>query len=237
MAEEQKSRFSDDSKYFRRAVDEDRQRSSTGFLLFAIALFLAWIPYVQYLGDLLLFIGILMIFFGRNGFSDNHVLNVDIAIFLIILMIIIAIVVAVISASTIASLNLSNNSGTITSSQALHQLSAIFSTYLGAMIVVSLIGGISYVLIPYDLLEKSWRILLIIAFLIMVGISITSYVLVSGLISNIISNAGTSSFLTIAANAQGQATLYGLLAAIPDILLGIIYLHARTRIEWGVAKE
>ncbi|MCL5800768.1 MAG: hypothetical protein M1341_05605 [Candidatus Thermoplasmatota archaeon] len=236
MAEEQKSRFSDDSKYLRRAVDEDRQRSSTGFLLFAIGLFLAWIPYILFVGDILLFIGLLMIFFGRNGFSDAHVRNVNMAIVLLVLMIIIAIAVAVFFALSIDSTLLSLNSGTITQSQALQQLSAALNTYLGALIVVSFIGGITYVLIPYALLERGWRTLLIVAFFIMVAVSITSFVLVSGSISNMISSAGSNSFATISANAQSQTTLYGLLAAIPDILLGIIYLHARSRIEWGATN-
>ncbi|MCL4342245.1 MAG: hypothetical protein M1267_00095 [Candidatus Thermoplasmatota archaeon] len=240
MAEEQKSRFSDDSKYLRRAVDEDRQRSSTGFLLFAIGLFLAWIPYILFVGDILLFIGLLMIFFGRNGFSDAHVRNVNMAIVLLVLMIIIAIAVAVFFAlsidSTLLSLNSGTITGTITQSQALQQLSAALNTYLGALIVVSFIGGITYVLIPYALLERGWRTLLIVAFFIMVAVSITSFVLVSGSISNMISSAGSNSFATISANAQSQTTLYGLLAAIPDILLGIIYLHARSRIEWGATN-
>lgn len=236
MAEEQKSRFSDDSKYLRRAVDEDRQRSSTGFLLFAIGLFLAWIPYILFVGDILLFIGLLMIFFGRNGFSDAHVRNVNMAIVLLVLMIIIAIAVAVFFALSIDSTLLSLNLGTITQSQALQQLSAALNTYLGALIVVSFIGGITYVLIPYALLERGWRTLLIVAFFIMVAVSITSFVLVSGSISNMISSAGSNSFATISANAQSQTTLYGLLAAIPDILLGIIYLHARSRIEWGATN-
>lgn len=229
MAQESKPELSDDSHFYYRARKADREHTSTGFLLFVMGVFLAWIPYAQYLGDILLLIGIWMIYKGRNGFSWKHERNVNIAIALIVIMMLISFFVAVFLVSTIASIP----SGATTLKQALQQLSATFNAFLGFVLVTSIIIGIGYFLMPYALVDGNGRFLLKVWFIIMVIFSIIIFLLAYSAISNLISNAGSTSFAAVAANTYYKVTIYGMLSAIPDIFLGVIYLYARSRIVWG----
>ena len=54
----------------RAASPRTRERANTGMLLMIVAFALFWVPYVQDLGSLLAFIGIIFLWFGRKAFDE-----------------------------------------------------------------------------------------------------------------------------------------------------------------------
>lgn len=211
-------------KYSDRGVN----RTELGLLLFAIGLFIGWIPYINYLGAFLVFLGAIFILIGRSAFSAQHDLYALLAFILVILSFIIYFVMDLNLGASIVSIVVSSTP----LSQEVTRLDIAFNAYLLFFIVFSFLSGLSYILFTYGLQDKVGKMMLFTAYGLTIVISVIMYIAIVPIVHNaflqIIAHPGSAS--AVGASMQGKITLYGLLGVIPDFILGVAYLHARSLI-------
>ena len=213
----------------------DISTTLTGLLLLGIGTGIAWIPfawipYVQYVGILLNFIGVILIFLNRHNFETKHSTYVVMSIViylvssLIVVFITVAGVISIVSTSYFSSLSLSQQESMVRG-----QLQTIV---LGA-IIAAMIGSIAYFTITYGLQDEKGKLLLLIG-------------LVSNFIIEIIIGAILYSFMTTFINGMfynntfhesklssfsGDLSSYSILSVIPMITYAIAYLRIRSVIQ------
>jgi MFS family permease len=201
------------------SVDYERNRqvdrTKTGALLLLIGTLLSWIPLIQFVGYLLIFIGVILVILGRKAFGPAHSRNVVVSIVLFIVGILVVIGVAVFAA-------LSNLSGVIGPGGTVNVtpafLASVANAGLLAGIVAAFILGIAELLFTYGLQAQTGRILLWAAYGANIALSVTLYLALSPLFNGVITAADYDSALLT------QET-YALLNVIPAMLFaGADYL-------------
>jgi hypothetical protein len=193
--------------YYEAQRREQVERTGTGLLLIAIGFFLSWVPIISYIGDLVAFIGALLVILSRRAFGPKHARNV----FWSIIVFVVGIASAVVSIF-IASLLVSN---------ALVSTSTFGDPYLYVGTVWEVFLGLIVVLFVYELELTTGRILLWVAY-------------TGGIVTTIVNTFITSTVNSgITTNFLGSLFLAGLISLIPAVLNGLAYLLARERIVHG----
>ena len=219
----------DMSDYGRQVWTKEIDRTRTGLFLLTVGLFISWIPYVQYIGGLLVFIGAILVILGRRAFGDKHSTYVVLAFVVFIISMVVSGAMASVFALSIASTLTSPNPPT---GQALiAQLDGGLASLLAGVIVASIIGTIAYILLSFELQAQIGKQVLIAAFIASVVIGIAMFALALPVLESVVSTAvqgGTT--INVAAEIQGKLLLFQLLDAIPDILLGTGFYLAYKRV-------
>lgn len=201
------------------AVDYERtkriDRTKTGVLLLLIGSLLTAVPLIGAIGDLLIFIGAILVILGRQAFGRAHARNVIVSIILFAIGILVVIVVTLIlilpSVGTIV-----GPGGTVTLTPAFQASTMVAGLLAG--IVSAIIIGIAEVLFTYALQAQNGKILLWAAYGANIALAIALYVILTPLYNAVVTTADLNAATTT------QQT-YTLLAAIPALLFaGADYL-------------
>jgi len=209
-------------------------RTKTGLLLLLIGVLLTPIPYVSIVGDIMIFVGAILVIVGRKAFGAIHARNTIWSI--IIFVIGIAVVFAgglafgfAVASATIAGIaNSTVNTTTIGQSLAsAFQILLVFSAVGGA------IFGIAEVLFTYALQKHLGRILLWAGYSAAIAVSVIEFIIISPLIENAASQSftGTTYDPTPFANLQSQLQVLGLLSFIPAIIYASAIYLAWSRVK------
>ena len=195
-------------------------RTKTGIFLLFVGSLLSWAPFgVSILGELLLFIGAILVIFGRKPFGTAHARNVLASIILFIVGIFIVIVVAVVALlPTVPSIV---SSGGVLTPQA--KAAAQNAGLVGA-IASAIVIGVAEVLFTYALQKQAGRILLWAAYAANLAVAVALYVLLSPIYNVVASEAD------FAAALDAQVS-YSLLAVVPALVFAAADYLAWSRIR------
>ena len=207
--------------------DGDISNTITGLLLLGIGTGIAWIPYIQYLGIILNFIGVILIFLNRHNFEAKHANYVVLSILIYIFFFIIAIATLIIGSTSLV--------GIINAP--LSQQESMIRNYMQTMIIASIVAGVvgsfAYFTITYGLQDQKGKLLLRIALasylVVETVIGDVLYSSVSSLLNNMFS--GNSLNLSALISFSQTITLYSLLTIIPMVTFAIAYLRIRWLID------
>jgi len=211
-------------------------RTKTGLLLLIIGILLGPIPYVVYVGGILVIIGAILVILGRKAFGPIHSRNTiwSVVIYIIGIGIVIAGSVAFIFA--VVSASVANAAGTSLSQATVSQsLSSSFNILLVAAAIGGAVLGIAQVLFTYALQNQTGKTLLWIGYAASLAISIIEFIIISPLISSAASQSyanGTYNPVPFS-NLQSQLQIIGLLGFIPAIVFASAIYLARSRINTG----
>lgn len=202
-------------------------RTKTGVTLLIVAVLLLWIPYVQYLGDLLAIIGGILIILGRDAFGAKHSRNV---IWTIVIYIVgIAIEIGIVLEFTFSIISAAQSGSGILKSTI--QNSTLF--LLVGTVIVGAFTGLVYVLAFYELESDRGKKLLWLAYAVQIVILVGVFSLLYPQMSSAINAAFSTNPISLApVNAlQTKETLYGTLSAIPMLIYAYTFNLARIRLN------
>jgi len=212
----------------------ERSRTITGITLSAIGFALSWIPYVDYVGGLLVLIGVIFLFLGRWGFDERHHNLVVVGGIFVLITFIGAIVAAAIFADALLAAAASSASP----AQLGGSLIGAFDGLLFSGAVLGVIRALASVMLVYALVDRSTRGILWLAFSTQLIVQVVILVVVLPQVNSAIAQATSGSTVDLGPlNALTlTSTLWGLLAVIPSMLFFWAYLRARGAASaWGFA--
>ncbi len=220
------------------AQDRTRQidRTKTGLLLLLIGIILGPIPYVNFVGGILVIIGAILVILGRNAFGPAHSRNTIWAVIIFIISIGVIVAGAVAFALAILSATIANSTGnTIDPTVLAQSLSSSFTTLLILAAVGGAVGGIANVLFTYAIQNQTGRILLWAGYAAGIAISIFNIIVIGPLITNAASQSfnGTTYDPAPFNNLQSQLQTLQLLGFIPAILYAAAVYLVWSRIGGG----
>ena len=209
--------------------DGDISNTITGLLLLGIGTGIAWIPIIQYLGIILNFIGVILIFLNRHNFEAKHATYVVLSIVIYLVSFVIVVFITVAGVLSIVTSSFS----TLPLSQQESMIRDQMQTIILGTIIAGMIGSIAYFTITYGLQDEKGKLLLLIGlvsyFIVeaIIGAFLYSYttaVLNSTFSNNSFHQSNLTSF-------SGDLTLYSMLTVIPMITYAIDYLRIRSVIQ------
>lgn len=205
-------------------------------MLLLIGVLLTPIPYVNFVGDILLLIGAILVIVGRKAFGPTHSRNTIWSIIVFVLGIAVIIAGSVVFAVAVASATISSiTNGTPNTTAISQSLSSSFNLLLILAVVGGAILGVAEVLFTYGLQKQTGKILLWTAYAAALAVSIVTFLIISPLITNAASQAfsGTTYNPAAFSNLQSQEQVLELLNFIPAIIYAIAIYMARSRIQNG----
>jgi hypothetical protein len=207
-------------------LEKARERTVTGLLLLALGSGLAWIPFISALGGIIILIGLLFMFLGRNGFGATHRRYVLVggAIFLIAGLV--AVIVTLDLVTSIVNTGLQNPNDPLALRSALE---SELNGYIIALAIVGLISLAAQAIVAYDLGDATSRSLLVLGVVLAGVVSILSVYLELTLLPAAIDQSTSGSTLDLGpiTDLQNQIALYGLIRVFP--YLALAWGYARTR--------
>lgn len=210
----------------RASVPRARRRANTGMLLMIVAFALLWIPYVQDLGGLLAFIGIIYLWFGRKAFDEPFRQWVVRGSLLVVIGLAVEVYVGILYASQVVGAA-SNPGETVSGFGAAIQsdLSVLLVGSLLSMFLVSL----GYVALPYARADPTSRLLLWGAFAMAMTVSTVALAVLYPQISAAVTSATSGSTINLApvTALDTESLEFGLLQIVPDLIF--LYAYYRTR--------
>lgn len=210
----------------------DIDKTKAGLLLAIVGVILGAVPFAPGIGLILVIIGTILILLGARPFGGSHSSYVKGSLALVILGIIIAFAVAL----TASSLDQLSSGGT---GQAL-QLQSVTSTFDGilvGLIIGGVVGGVAYVLLTYDLQERSGRFELYVAYVSQIIVWILIAVVFSGLVAAASSGPAGGFDISQIRSLQSQLQYLQLAGLIPAGLFADAYYRVYSRINDGYLPE
>lgn len=137
-----------------------------GLVFFASGIGMLWIPYVYYLGYLLCLVGIVGLIMGRKAFDEKHGIFLTASIVIFVFSKLIGLDVEVDMINSIA------NSTLIASS-----VLPVIRNHFIAILVVSYLGSVSYILPAWKLSRKLEKIIFVVGLFVGIIVSIVIYTL------------------------------------------------------------
>jgi len=203
-------------------VARARDHTRTGVLLLTIGIAIGWIPYIQDLGGLLIFIGIIFLFIGRWGFSDRHH-DLVVAGGVLLVIAIIGVVIVAFALAT-ALIQAATQIGATAQSVGATLQASIQDTLI-ATVVFAFISGLGQLLMVWGLADPTSRLLLVTGFVLAITISAVLLAIELPLLANAIQSATAGATInTGPINAlEGQIQVYGLLSVVPASVTGFAY--------------
>jgi len=202
-----------------------RQRVNTGLWLMIIAFGMLWIPYLSDLGSLLIFIGIIFLGLGRNGFDEPFRRWVVRGAILVILGLLVGVLSGLLFASEVAN-------SAVTSGETLSAFVASLQPDLETLIVGAFIGTVFLVLgfvsLPFGKADSTIRRLLGGAALLALALGALQIAILWQQVLPVLVNAtssGTLNFGPIQA-LENESLELGLLQVVPDLMF--LYAYYRT---------
>ncbi|HTT35203.1 MAG TPA: zinc ribbon domain-containing protein [Thermoplasmata archaeon] len=214
-----------------RPVSREVDRTRTGFTLMVIGFLLAWIPYANYVGGLLLLAGVVLLWLGRRGFGEAHHRAVLAGGLLFAGGIAVGLVGSLWLIETILTANLASIDPTA--------FAATLQTDLEAILVLAAISGamgaLGYLLVPFELSDGATRTLLAVAFVASVAVNVYIESVLWQQLAPAIAQATSGTTVSVGPiqALEFRLTLYGLLNAIPNLLFAYAYYRTRRRVIEG----
>ena len=208
------------------AVASDRERTVTGLLLLVIGFALIWIPYVAFVADLIVLIGIIFLILGRHAYGPVHHRNVVVGGVLFLVTIVAAVGLAIwFAAALIGQLVTNINSVNVATGALQNDFAVLF---IGTA-VLGVVGSFVRVIMPYALADRTTTLLLWTGFALSVAVSILVLAILYPQIANAISQStsGTQFNPGPLNSLQTTSTLLGLLNIVPSLLFAWAYYRAR----------
>jgi len=205
-------------------------RTKTGILLLLIGSLLSWIPFINFVGGLLLLIGAILVILGRKAFGPAHSRNVVASIVVFIVGIVGGFVVGFAFAITVLTISPGSPASVVAET-----IRSAFNTLLIGTIVVTAISSIGSILFTYALQTQLGRTLLFAGYGASVAITIATFAIVSSALDALITDviaSGNVDPLAVAA-LQTQATGFALLNVIPSAIFAAANYIAWSRINRG----
>ena len=206
--------------------DKGRDRTVSGLLIMILGFAIIWVPYVDLLGGLLLLVGVILVFLGRDSFPGKHSTYVSVGGAMVILGLVASLVVGV-------SFAVGVESEAMTPGLTLSQFgTALQGDLYGLFVAAAVVGAITYlgyVLLVYALADRATRAFLWGGFLSELAVSVGLLVYLVPKISAAISQAtsGTTVDLTPISQLQSTDTILGALNIIPALLFAWSYYRLR----------
>lgn len=195
-------------------------RTKTGIVLLLVGSLLSWVPYgVAILGDLLLFIGAILVILGRKAFGPMHSRNILLSIVLFGVGILAVIVIALVALVPVLPTIVNAGGLSTPASRAAAQ-----SAGLAGGIAAAAIIGIAEVLFTYALQVRTGRAVLWAAYAANLAVAVTLYVTLSPVYNAVVSQADFDSAFAL------QLT-YSLLTAVPALIFAAADYLAWSRIS------
>ena len=204
---------------------KDWDRTRTGLWLAFIGLLLLWIPYVEYLGFLLLFIGFIFLFVGRYAFGEPHRRSVVLGAALILVSLIGAFFLGSVFAGELLTASLTSLMPGVSIARIGAQLSSDFTFFILAGVVFGALVFLGAVFLIYRLANPSTRKILWAALIAGIGVSATVGAIVATEVSSVIAQATSSGTLNLTplTTLQTTDTLLGLSNVLPYGLFAWAY--------------
>jgi len=208
------------------ASASDRERTDTGLLLLVIGFALIWIPYVAFVADLIVLIGIIFLILGRRAYGPDHHRNVVVGGVLFLITVVAAIGLAIWFAAALVGQLVSNLNSVNVATGALQNDFAVL--FIGTAIL-GVVGAFVRVIMPYALADRTTTILLWAGFALSVAVSVLVLAILYPQIASAItqSTSGTQFNPGPLTSLQTTSTLLGLLNVVPSLLFAWAYYRAR----------
>ena len=203
-----------------------RGRTDPGLLLLVIGFALAWIPYLDFVGDILGLIGLILVFLGRSGFSREHRTSVTIGFAIILLAGALGFVFTLWFAAAVV--GIADQAG-LTLAQAGSMLNSVLLVYFLGLSVASVLGCYGEVVLVRKLSDLKTSRILWIGFLVNLALTVLTLVVLVPLVQAAVSQATSGTSLNTApiTALTTTGTLLGLTKAIPSLLFAWGYYRAR----------
>lgn len=206
--------------------DEDISNTITGLLLLAIGTAIAWVPIVKYLGLILNFVGVILIFLNRKEFNSRHSTYVVLSIVIYVT----SFITVFYSSSTTTVV------GSYYSSGLAQKETLIMNQLKGeiiAAVLSAIIGSIAYFFITIALQDALGKLLLACGLISSFIIELLMGSILYDSISTIVNNAfsGVTYNSAPIKSLINNLTVLSLLGIIPDILFAVAYLRLRSVLD------
>ncbi len=195
-------------------------RTKTGIVLLLVGSLLSWVPYgVAILGDLLLFIGAILVILGRKAFGPTHSRNILLSIVLFAVGILVVIVIAVVALVPMFPTIVNTGGLTTPASRAAGQNAGLAGGIAAAAII-----GVAEVLFTYALQARTGRAVLWAAYAANLAVAIALYVVLSPVYNAVASASDFDS-------AFAQQVTYSLITVVPALIFAAADYLAWSRIS------
>lgn len=205
---------------------QERERTVTGLLLMVIGFALSWIPYVAFVGGLLLLIGIILVFLGRRAYGADHAHDAMVGAVLIFISVLASFILGV--TLVVGIIGIVETPGASPASLASSLNGALETAFVGA-VVVGVIGGIGQVVLIYALADRTARLLLWAGFVTSIVISVVIALVLLPEVSNAVTQATSGSTINPGPidSLETLSTILGLTKVLPCLLFALGYYRAR----------
>lgn len=199
-----------------------QERARTGMRLTLAAFALLWIPYLQYLGSLLAFVGLIFLWFGRKAFDEPFRRGVVRGVGLVVLGLAVLVYVTILYVSQ--AVDAANTYG-----ETVAQLGAAIQSGLVVLILGSLLStvlvSIGYVALPYGRADRISRPLLWGAFTMAIALSVLQASILWPQVSTAVASATSGGVVNLGPvqTLQFESLELGLLQIIPDLTFFYAY--------------
>ena len=205
-------------------------------MLLIIGALLQPVPYITYIGSILVLIGAILVILGRKAFGPDHSRNAIWSIIIFVVGIAIVIIGFFAFVFEVISATVATRNGTVISTTPISQaLASSFQTLLVASAIGGAVGGIAIVLFTYAIQNRNGRIILWTAYASSIAISVTAAIIISQAVSDAVSQSFAGGLYNPGPlqNLQNQLQAFGLLGLIPAALYSAAMYLVWTRISRG----
>lgn len=208
----------------------DVDKTKTGLLLAIVGVIFGAVSFVPYIGLILVIIGMVLVLLGADSFGGSHSAYVKGSLVLVILWNIIGFAVAFTASLSLNQVSLGGTGQALQS----QSVTSIFGGVLASLVISGVVLGIAYVLLTYDLQERSGRLELYAAFVSQILVGILVAVVFSGLVAA--TSSGGFDLLQIR-SLQTQLQYLQLAGLIPAGLFADGYYRIYSRINKGTLPQ
>jgi len=187
---------------------------------------LSWIPYVDFIGGLLVLIGLILVFLGRRGYGPDHEHDATVGAVLIFLSVLASFILAV--ALVIGIVDAVQTPGATPSSVASALDAALDDAFIGAA-VVGVLGGIGQVVLVYALSDRTARVLLWAGFVSATVLSVVVALILLPEVTSAVTQATSGSSINVGPinQLETSSTILSLTKVLPSLLFALGYYRVR----------
>ena len=208
-----------------------RNHTWTGMRLMVIGFLLFWVPYIYYVGALLLLAGVVFLWFGRRAFADSHRRWVARGTVLLFLGLIGLLAVEVLFDLGLSSLT--SQSG-LSAAAALAALQQDLDFFVIGTFAFTVICALGFVALPYGRADGLSRGILWAGFGAAFVLGVVEFSTFWSEFTGVITNAQMGIVNTAPlANVQGQLLWFEIFSVVPYVLFAWGYLRVRSRLFPG----
>jgi energy-converting hydrogenase Eha subunit C len=194
--------------------------TKSGLMLLFIGYFIAWIPFLSFIGSLVLLIGSIKVILGRKAFGERHARNALISAALIAFGVIGILTVYVLFNAAMAQ------------AASESEIVSTMMTFMLASLVILAISELASVLLAYALQKPMGRAVLAGAYGSSIVVFAVFYLAIQNTFQTVLETGAFSSL-----GFMLQMFTLSLLLAVPSVLYAVAYYMAWNRIKEGEIPE